>query len=172
LVTHQNRVADVIADCMGKPRQEALIAEVLNTLAAARWYTRQAPRLLRARRLTRSSLLLFNKRSVAQPLPWGVIGVIAPWNYPLSIPMHEIIPALLAGNAVLFKTAPETLPVGALIGEMLHAGGVPEDVFQHVIADGPQLAECWLGDGARVDKLFFTGSTRVGKLLLARAAQT
>src|SRR5690606_8807774 len=50
--------------------------------------------------------------------------------------------------------------------------GVPEDVFQHVIVDGPQLAECWLGDGARVDKLFFTGSTRVGKLLLARAAQT
>lgn len=174
LAAHQERVSAVITDCMGKPRQEALISEVLNTLAAGRWYARQASQLLRARQLARSSLLIFNKRSVVHRLPWGVIGVIAPWNYPLSIPMHEVIPALLAGNVVLFKTAPETLPVGALMTEMLHTSGVPDDVFQHVIADGPLLSECWLGnaENSGVDKLFFTGSTRVGKLLLARAAQS
>lgn len=163
-------IAQLIADCVGKTRVEALATEIMPTVAASRWYERHAAKFLRPRRLQRGSLLYLNKRSRLYRVPWGVIGIISPWNYPLGIPMHEILPALLAGNTVVFKTAPETLPIGLKIAEFMRLAGVPQDVFQHVNIDGPTCGDLWLEAGG-VDKLFFTGSVRVGKLLAEKAAR-
>lgn len=170
LLDQTDEVAQLIADCVGKTRVEALATEIMPAVAGSRWYERHADRYLRPRRLKNGSLLYFSKRSTVYRVPWGVVGIIAPWNYPLGIPMHEIIPALLAGNTVVFKTAPETLPVGFKIAELLRLAGVPQGVFQHVHIDGPVCGDLWLETGG-VDKLFFTGSVRVGKLLAEKAAR-
>ena len=170
LLENGDRAAATISACVGKTQLEAYATEVMPSIAGASWYAGHARRALAPERLPAGSLLLIYKRATLERLPWGVVGIIAPWNYPLGIPMHEIVPALLAGNSVLFKTAPETVMVGALIEEMFAAVGLPDGVFQHVNADGPVAGEAFLGDGG-VDKLFFTGSTRVGRWLMQRAAE-
>lgn len=171
LVEHSDELARLISDCVGKTRMEALATEILPSVAGSRWYQKHARHALRPERLPPGTLLFFNKQSSVYRVPWGVIGIIAPWNYPLGIPMHEIVPALLAGNTVLFKTAPETLPVGVRLAELLQQTGLPRHVFTHINIDGPLCGDLFLEPGG-VDKLFFTGSVRVGKLLMSKAAQT
>ena len=169
LVRYMDNPALTIGACVGKPWVEALATEVMPAVIGSRWYERHAARHLKPRRLAAGSLLFLNKRSTVHRIPYGVVGIISPWNYPFGIPMHEIVPALLAGNTVVFKTSPETLPVGEEIAQLFQH--LPQGVFQHLNVDGPLCGELFLEDGG-VDKLFFTGSVRVGKLLMARAAQT
>ena len=171
LLAHTDELAQLISDCVGKTRLEALATEIMPSLTGGRWYERQASRSLKPHRLPMGSLLSFNKRSTVYRLPWGVVGIIAPWNYPLGIPMHEIVPALLVGNTVVFKTAPETLPVGEKLQELMQFAGLPDGVFQHLNVDGPPCGDLFL-EASGVDKLFFTGSVRVGKLLMEKAART
>lgn len=170
LLDNGDRATEIISACVGKTRLEAYATEVMPAVGACSWYTRHARRALKDKPLSPGSLMFINKRSTEQRVPWGVIGIIAPWNYPLGIPMHEIVPALLAGNSVVFKTAPETVTVGVLYAEMMQAIGLPAGVFQHVNAHGPTVGEAMLATGG-VDKLFFTGSTRTGRWLMARAAE-
>ncbi|MGH8398727.1 MAG: aldehyde dehydrogenase family protein [Gammaproteobacteria bacterium] len=171
LLAQTDEIAQLISSCVGKPRVEALATEILPSVAGSRWYTRHAQQYLKPRHLRNGSLLFFSKRNTVYRVPWGVVGIISPWNYPLGIPMHEIVPALLAGNTVVFKTAPETLPVGYKLAELFQKSGLPEGVFQHVNIDGPRCGDLFLESGG-VDKLFFTGSVRVGKLLMEKAART
>ena len=171
LASSMDETALVISRCVGKPPIEALATEVMPSLGGNRWYERHARAELGPRRLPRGSLLFFNKRSTVYRMPHGVVGIISPWNYPFGIPMHEIVPALLAGNTVVFKTSPETLPVGAWIAELFDRAGLPPGVFQHLNVDGPLCGDLFLAQDG-VDKLFFTGSVRVGKLLMAKAART
>jgi acyl-CoA reductase-like NAD-dependent aldehyde dehydrogenase len=171
LIEQTDEIAQLISDCVGKTRLEALATEIIPSVAGSHWYQKHARRALRPEHLSAGSLLFLNKHSTVYRVPWGVVGIIAPWNYPLGIPMHEIVPALLAGNTVLFKTAPETLPVGVRLAELFQLAGLPEHVFTHINIDGPLCGDLFLEPGG-VDKLFFTGSVRVGKLLMAKAAQT
>lgn len=170
LVEHMDDVADTISDCMGKTRMEALTFDVMPSVFGSAWYEGNAHRHLGVEHLSSTSVLLLNKRIRLFHKPLGVIGIISPWNYPLGIPMHEIVPALLAGNTIVFKTAPETLPVGDVIAEMCAAAGIPENVFHHVVAEGPICGDVMLDKGG-VDKLFFTGSVPVGKILAGKAAR-
>ncbi|MGE5626022.1 MAG: aldehyde dehydrogenase family protein [Bacillota bacterium] len=171
LVNNMDATALVISRCVGKTQLEALATEVMPTLAGSRWYENHTARHLKPRRLAMGSILFFNKKSTVHRLPYGVVGIISPWNYPFGIPMHEIVPALLAGNTVVFKTSPETLPVGEWIAQLFHWAGLPEGVFQHINVDGPLCGDVFLEQDG-VDKLFFTGSVRVGKELMGKAAKT
>jgi succinate-semialdehyde dehydrogenase/glutarate-semialdehyde dehydrogenase len=171
IVARADEIAELIAAEVGKTRIDALATEVMPSVIAGRYYARRAGRFLKPRTLGRSSLLFANKRSRIYRVPHGVAGIISPWNYPLGIPMHEILPALLAGNAVVFKTAPETQGVGQLIDELMQAAQLPDGVFTHLNLPGTTAGDVFLSaDG--VDKLFFTGSVAVGKTLMARAAET
>ncbi len=171
IVQQADHLAEVISADTGKTRIDALATEVIPAALATAYYARRSPRLLRPRRLRHSSILFANKRSTLHRLPWGVVGVISPWNYPLGIPMHEIVPALLAGNAVIFKTAPETLNVGRAIAELMAVPELPPDLFALIELDGPVAGDLFLSPEG-VDKLFFTGSVAVGKILMEKAAQT
>jgi acyl-CoA reductase-like NAD-dependent aldehyde dehydrogenase len=94
-----------------------------------------------------------------------VVGVIAPWNYPFCIPMGEIVPALIAGNAVVIKPSELTAWVGSLLADLINCAGFPEGLVQVIQGDGnvgAALVE------ARPDKLFFTGSYATG-LMIAQA---
>ncbi len=102
--------------------------------------------------------------------PHGVILVIAPWNYPYMTAMNTIVPALIAGNAVMLKHASQTLLVGEMIAESMHAGGIPADVFQNVVLDhaGTEsliAARCF-------GFVNFTGSVGGGRAIEKAAAGT
>ena len=172
LVDNADAVSETIAKDVGKTRVEALATEVLTSALATDYYLKNARRFLRPRKVRGGSLLFLNKRSRIFRIPFGVIGIIAPWNYPLGIPMHEIVPALLAGNAVIFKTAPETQMVGRKIEEMIRAASLPADIFIHLNIPGAIIGQILLEPDLHVDKLFFTGSVPVGKTLMAKAAET
>ncbi|MFJ1648623.1 aldehyde dehydrogenase family protein [Streptomyces sp. NPDC088258] len=101
--------------------------------------------------------------------PLGVIGVIAPWNFPMPIAAWATAPALAAGNAVLLKPA-ETTPLTALrLAELALAAGLPEGLFQVLPGAGDVAGEA-LVDHPGVAKIVFTGSTRVGKRIMARSS--
>lgn len=171
MLERADALVEVISAEVGRPRAESLAFEVMPSVIGHRWYCRNAAAHLSERSLGIGHPAFINKRNTVERVPWGVVGILAPWNYPLGIPMHEIVPALIAGNAVVFKTADETVGVGAAIGELMDEIGLPDGVFQHIHLDGPEAGDAMLApDG--VDKLFFTGSVRVGKQLMAKAAAT
>src|SRR5678816_4322627 len=115
-----------------------------------------------------SSGLMANYRSTISYHPFGVIGVIGPWNYPLFTPMGSIAYALAAGNAVVFKPSELTPLVGQLLGEIAGASIAIPDVLVVVTGDGRTGAAL---ARAEVDKIAFTGSTATGKKVMAAAAE-
>ena len=168
VVTHAEEIAEVIARENGKTRVDALVTEVLPAALAADYYGKQARRFLKDRWLRPGSILLANKVSKLIRAPYGVIGVISPWNYPFAIPFSDIVMGLLAGNAVILKTATETQMVGRALERSFLAAALPEGVFAYVNIPGRLAGSALLKGG--IDKLFFTGSVAVGKRLMAEAA--
>ncbi len=170
LAEHADSLAATIATTTGKTRFDALTTEVLPSGLAIRHCLKHARTYLKPEVLRGDTLLALNKRSVLHRVPRGVVGIITPWNYPLSIPVYEIIAALLCGNTVVFKTSPETQPVGHDIDRLLQAAALPAGVFNQVHLDGPVAGATFLGAGG-VDYLSFTGSVQVGKWLAEHAAE-
>jgi acyl-CoA reductase-like NAD-dependent aldehyde dehydrogenase len=164
-----DRLAEIISTSMGKTLVDAVSTEAVPAALAASYYARIAPRMLKPRVLRRSSILFFNKVSTLTRVPFGVVAVISPWNYPLGIPFHEIVPALLAGNAVLFKPAARTIAVGEAILDLVRDAGFPDALLQLVRLPGEVATEALLAAG--VDKIFFTGSSASGKEVMAKAAE-
>ncbi|MEJ2662925.1 MAG: aldehyde dehydrogenase family protein, partial [Spirochaetia bacterium] len=163
------RFAEVIGACTGKTRIDALSTEVIPALLAARYYAKNARRFLRPERIKHGPLLLFYKHSTLYREPYGVVGIISPWNYPFGIPFHEVISGLLAGNAVILKVATQVQPVGELFSDMCRAAGLPEGLFWHCMLPGSKVGPALLDAG--IGKLFFTGSTEVGRLLARQAGE-
>lgn len=159
-----------IARDNGKTRADALIAEVIPAALAVPYYTRNAKRFLRDRFLVPGSITFSNKISRIVRVPFGVVGIISPWNYPFSIPFSEVIMALLAGNAVVLKTASETQMIGQALKTIVESAGLPPNVFNYVNMKGRVAGDAFLESG--VDKLFFTGSVPVGKYLMNKASET
>jgi len=168
IVDSADDIAEIISRSTGKTRMDALSTEVLPGALMASYYARIAPRMLRPRTLRRSSILFFNKVSRLTRVPFGVIGVISPWNYPFGIPLHEVIPALLAGNAVVLKVATQVQPVGEAIAEAVRKAGFPPGLFLLAHLPGAAAADAMLAAG--VDKIFFTGSSATGREIMAKAA--
>ncbi len=161
-------LAVMVSSVTGKPRVDALATEVLPAALACRYYPRLARRVLRPRRLRGSTPLFANKRSVLAREPWGVIGIISPWNYPLGIPMHDVAQALIAGNAVVLKAATQTQPVGETLATLFQDAGLPEGLLALAPMPGVEAGAAFVDSG--IDKLFFTGSTEVGRELMGLAS--
>lgn len=102
--------------------------------------------------------------------PHGIVFVVAPWNYPYMTAMNTIVPALIAGNAVMLKHASQTLLVGERIAEALHAAGVPEDVFQNLFLDHAVTEK--LIAARSFGFVNFTGSVGGGRAMERAAAGT
>ncbi|MDR0586489.1 MAG: aldehyde dehydrogenase family protein [Treponema sp.] len=165
-------ITETIHKDNGKLPVDALAAEVLPALLAIKYYIRRGKHFLAPRRIRGGSVLMFNKRSALVHKPWGVVGIISPWNYPFSIPFSEVVMALLAGNAVLLKTASITPRVGAALEKIFAAAELPAGLFSYVEMAGKDAGPAFIGTVEKpgVDKLFFTGSSAVGRELMALAA--
>ncbi len=167
---HEKRseIAEGVTREAGKPVAEALTTEVLVVLDAARFLIENAYRMLNDEPLPHGNLATRLKRGRLIREPYGVIGIISPWNYPFSIPATETLAALVAGNAVVLKPSEFTSLVALELQTLLHAAGVPKDIFQVVVGDGATGAALI---HSQVDKLVFTGSVATGKRIAATAAE-
>ncbi|MDR0600074.1 MAG: aldehyde dehydrogenase family protein [Treponema sp.] len=156
----------------GKLPLDALAAEILPALLAAAYYVKRGRAFLKPRKIRGGSPLMANKQSRLIRKPWGVVGIIAPWNYPFAIPFSEVLMALLAGNAVLLKTASLTPRVGAALEEIFSGLALPPGLFTLVEMPGKDAGPAFIGTPEKpgVDKLFFTGSSATGRELMVLAA--
>jgi acyl-CoA reductase-like NAD-dependent aldehyde dehydrogenase len=164
----KSEIAAAITREAGKPLTEALTTEILVVLDAARFLIENAHRLLRNEPVPHGNLATKLKRGRLLREPHGVVGIISPWNYPFSIPATETLAALVAGNAVVLKPSELTPLVALELAALLQAAGVPQDIFQVVIGEGPAGAALV---HSAIDKLVFTGSVATGKRIAAAAAE-
>lgn len=169
IVGNSDKIAEVISKDNGKTRMDALTTEVFPITMAITYYAKNAKRVLKRKPIRAGNILTINKRSYVDHVPMGVVGIISPWNYPFAIPFHEIAMALMAGNAVILKTASHTLEVGKMIRQCVNAGRLPENLFTFINIPGNLAGDAFIESG--INKLFFTGSVAVGKKLMARAAE-
>lgn len=168
ITEYADELSLIVSQENGKSRTDALATEVIPCSLSVRWYAKNAGRVLREKHLERSSWLFFNKQSKIIRVPWGVVGIISPWNYPLSIPFGEVVMALMAGNAVILKVAAVTLSCGKAIEDIVRSAGLPDGLFTHVIGSGGAVSTAMIDHG--INKIFFTGSVPTGKHLMAQAA--
>src|ERR1700741_4463958 len=132
----KDEIACTITRENGKPQVEALTTEVLVVLDAVRFLVENAHAVLKPEPVPHGSLIMKTKAAHLLREPYGVIGIISPWNYPFSIPATEGLAALVGGNAVVIKPS-EFTPLSVLeLVSLLHEAGVPRAVFQVVIGDG------------------------------------
>jgi succinate-semialdehyde dehydrogenase/glutarate-semialdehyde dehydrogenase len=172
LASRIDDLVEIIHRENGKLPIDALAAELLPAVLALNYYLKRGKGFLADRRIGGGSLLMFNKRSRMIYKPYGVVGIISPWNYPFAIPFSEVVMALLAGNAVLLKTASVVPGVGRGLADIFAGADLPEGLFSWVELSGAEAGQAFISGGASggVDKLFFTGSTAVGRELMALAA--
>ncbi|WP_433388184.1 succinic semialdehyde dehydrogenase [Micromonospora sp. KLBMP9576] len=149
----------------GKARRHA-VEEVLDAAINARYYARAAARLLRPRRRAGALPVLTRARELRFPV--GVVGVVSPWNYPLSLAASEALPALAAGNAVVHRPDPATMLSALWLRALAVEAGLPPALWQIVAGEGADLGPL-ITD--RADLVCFTGSTRVGREVATRAAR-
>jgi len=168
VVENADEIAEIVSKSTGKTRVDTMAAEVFPTALALTYYAKHAKSILKRKHLSAGSILTINKRSYVDRAPYGVIGIISPWNYPFAIPFHEIAMALIAGNGVVLKVATQTLEVGKAMERAVQAGGLPDGLFSHINLPGRVAGDAFIESG--IDKLFFTGSVTVGKALMAKAA--
>ncbi len=169
IAAHAEEIAACISQENGKTRMDALSTEVLPSAMAASYYARSASRHLGRKRIRTGNILFANKRSYIDRVPFGVVGIISPWNYPFGIPFHEIILALMSGNAVIAKVASQSQMVGRALRNCINDGGFPDGLFTLINIRGEAAGDAFIDAG--VDKLFFTGSVAVGKRLMAAASR-
>lgn len=162
-------LVEAVARCTGKTRVDALSTEVLPAAVAARYYPKAARRFQRPQKQRRSSFLFFNKSAYLHHEPYGVVGIISPWNYPFGIPFHEVVQALSVGNAVILKVATQAQRVGEALEALFHDAGFDPALLQLLHLPGSKAGDAFFDAG--IDKLFFTGSVEVGKKLMRRASQ-
>ena len=160
LVRRRHDVADVLTRETGKTTADAMGSEILTTLDFARFFAREAVRLQHAPWRRAASLSMFRKRVRIEHVPLGVVCVISPWNYPFMLAAGVVLPALVTGNAVVFKPSELTPTSGMILGELLAEAGIPDGLLHVLPGDGTTGVAL---TSAPVDKVFFTGSAVTGR---------
>jgi succinate-semialdehyde dehydrogenase/glutarate-semialdehyde dehydrogenase len=165
VLQHQDEVLDLIQQENGKARRHAF-EEVMDVCLTARYYAHTAADYLKPKR--RQGVQLVLTEVWEHHHPKGVVGIISPWNYPLTLGISDALPALVAGNAVLAKPDRQT-PFSALWAvRLLEEAGMPTGLVQIVTGSGAELGTPIIEQS---DFLMFTGSTEVGRGVAAEAGQ-
>jgi acyl-CoA reductase-like NAD-dependent aldehyde dehydrogenase len=167
LLDNAERVIETIVSETGKTYEDAEFAEIAYAANAFGFWAKQAPRYLADERVKSAQIMLKGKKLLLRYRPLGLVGVIGPWNYPLTNSFGDCIPALAAGNAVILKPSEVTPLTSLLLAEGLRECGLPEGVFQ--VATGRGLTGAALIE--QVDMIMFTGSTRTGRKVAQTAAE-
>jgi acyl-CoA reductase-like NAD-dependent aldehyde dehydrogenase len=167
LMDNAERVVETIVSETGKTYEDAQLAEIGYAGNAFGFWAKEGPKYLADERVKSSQVLVKGKKLILRYRPIGLIGVIGPWNYPLTNSFGDCIPALMAGNSVILKPSEITPLTSLLLAEGLRECGLPENVLQ--IATG--RGETGAALVAEVDMVMFTGSTRTGRKVAQEAAK-
>jgi acyl-CoA reductase-like NAD-dependent aldehyde dehydrogenase len=159
IIDQLDELATLLTREQGKPINESYVMELLPTIDSLTWLADSGPGILADERIP-LPVFIKQKRARFTFESLGVVGVIAPWNYPWSIPFGEVAIALMAGNGVVLKPASLTPLIGQRIQEVFERAGVPDGLVRTVHgggAVGQALVE------STAAKIFFTGSVEVGR---------
>jgi acyl-CoA reductase-like NAD-dependent aldehyde dehydrogenase len=167
LMDNAQQVVSTIVSETGKTYEDAQLAEIGYAGNAFGFWAREAPNYLGDERVKSSQVLVKGKKILLRYRPLGLIGVIGPWNYPLTNSFGDCIPALAAGNSVILKPSEITPLTSLLMAEGLRECGLPEHVLQ--IATGRGDTGAALVE--HVDMIMFTGSTKTGRKVAEAAAR-
>ena len=165
VIEHCEELLDLIQAESGKARRHAY-EEVLDVAITARHYAYRAADYLESE--SREAAVPGLTETTVHHHPVGVVGIISPWNYPLSLAVSDAIPALLAGNSVVLKPAEQTSYTALKAVELLREAGLPRDAFQVVTGFGEPLGEPLV---ANADYVCFTGSGATGRIVAGQAGQ-
>ena len=160
LLGQMDEIAELLTREQGKPLTESYTMEIVPTIDALHWIADNGPEILDDEKISYPQPMFKSKKSSFTYEPIGVVGVIAPWNYPWSIPFGEVAIALMAGNGVVLKPASLTPLLGEKIREIFEKGGLPEGLVR-VVHGGGKVGHALTESSA--GKIFFTGSVEVGR---------
>src|ERR1700739_2056975 len=167
LCDQKDSIAAVISREAGKPEAEALSTEILVVLDTVKYLQNQVPAFLRPEPVPHANPVMKLKRGTLLREPYGVVGIISPWNYPFSLPSIQTLTALVTGNAVVLKPS-EFTPYSSLeLDNLLPAAGLDPDLLQIITGDGAAGAALL---AANIQKVVFTGSVATGKRVDQAAA--
>lgn len=164
VLDRQDEIMDLIVWESGKARKHAF-EEPMHIALTARYYARTAHRHLDTQR--HAGLIPGLTRVEVNRVPKGVVGIIAPWNYPFTMALCDGLPALLAGNAVVIKPDAQTMLSALLAAQLLEEAGFPRDLWQVVAGPGRELGSPII---ERSDYICFTGSTATGRVIARQCA--
>lgn len=167
LIENVESVVDAISLNNGKPRVESLMSDVAPVLHAVNYYSENAASILADKPVSIRKWLPTKKAFITYS-PLGVVGIISPWNYPFSIPMGEVLAALVAGNCIILKPSEVTSLVNKQIQKFINACELPSGIFQMLEGDGSTGAAL---TSLPLDKFIFTGSVSTGKRVMKAAAE-
>ncbi|MGW2169280.1 succinic semialdehyde dehydrogenase [Streptomyces sp. NPDC001705] len=165
VLARQDEVLDLMQAENGKTRRDAFL-EVVDIGIVSRYYARNAAKYLGPKRRRGAIPLLTHTTELRHPK--GVVTVISPWNYPLSMAASDTIAALMAGNAVVQKPDTQTALTALWSMDLMYEAGLPKDVWQMVIGRGSSIGGA-LMDNA--DYMMFTGSTASGRNIASDAGR-
>jgi succinate-semialdehyde dehydrogenase/glutarate-semialdehyde dehydrogenase len=165
VLQRQEEALDLMQAESGKTRRDAYL-EVSDIAITARYYARTAQRLLAPKRRKGAIPVLTHTTELRHPK--GVVTVISPWNYPLSMAAGDAIPALMAGNAVVQKPDTQTALTALWALALMREAGLPTDVWQMVVGRGSSIGDALMAGG---DYMMFTGSTASGRRIARDAGE-
>ncbi|GAA0841066.1 NADP-dependent succinate-semialdehyde dehydrogenase [Bifidobacterium pullorum subsp. gallinarum] len=164
IADHTDELAEIMTTEQGKPLKEAA-GEIRYANSFVDWYAEEGKRIYGETIPGSSS----HQRIIVTKQPVGVVAAITPWNFPASMITRKVAPALAAGCTVVIKPSGETPFTAIKLVELADEAGIPAGVINIVTGPSSDIADVWQND-SRVRKLSFTGSTEVGKQLMAGAA--
>jgi succinate-semialdehyde dehydrogenase/glutarate-semialdehyde dehydrogenase len=169
MVEEREELTRLVSSEGGKPIAEARLVDVFPGLESLKYYSRKLSKLLAFKPVKPYQLLFAHWRAGYRFDPLGVMAVVTAWNYPVGIPMAEIVPAVGAGNTVVFKPASATVLTGLMLGDMARRAGFPPGVINTVALPGS--ATDVVLDHPDVVKVLFTGSVDIGRHVARRCAE-
>ena len=167
ILDRAERFANVVGREVGKPEVEVVLSEVLPSADVVDYWADKIEELLDPEDVVLDPLSYPGKRGVLYRDPRGVIALVTPWNYPVALPLRSLLPALLAGNAVIFKPSEISPRSGALVADLFE-GLLPAGVLTIVQGGGDAGAAL---SSADVDLVIFTGSVATGRKVAHACAE-
>lgn len=169
ILNNIDEIASLISNENGKPIIEAISHDIMPVMDLMTYFATSSKKLLQKESVKLGKWGVLGRKSEIEYDPHGVVGIIAPWNFPFSIPIGGIVMALMVGNTVVLKPSEFTPLIGLKIGQIFKDAQIPSGALQIITGDG-MTGAALVRSG--VDKILFTGSVATGKKIMAEAAAT
>ncbi|HLX61983.1 MAG TPA: aldehyde dehydrogenase family protein [Planctomycetota bacterium] len=162
-------LGNVVAKEIGKSRFEAIGSEILPTADVCAFLMARAQKILAPRKEKMKGTMPFAGNAIVRHIPWGVVALLVPWNYPLFLCAGSVLNALAAGNAVVMKPSPRAKDTVGAFAQWLYDAGVPRELAP-VLDSSDEMGRALVASPL-IHRIVFTGSSKTGRSVLAAAAQ-